>query len=113
MYLKNAEISLRLAEECMSSSLKPYVWTVVISYYSMFYIANAVLSELGYKIGHKIVHKVTNDALIALVMDKVKKGLLEEYENAKEDALELAFGQIRRIDRILWAGDGQEVEIPV
>jgi uncharacterized protein (UPF0332 family) len=90
MYSKNADLSLNLAEECMNSSLKPYIWVVVISYYSMFYIANAVLLELGYKTGDKIVHKVTNDALIVLVMDKIKKGLLEEYENAKEDALEIA-----------------------
>jgi len=90
MYTKNADLSLNLAEECMNSSLKPYVWVVVISYYSMFYIANAVLLELGYKTGDKVVHKVTNDALIVLVMDKLKKGMLEEYENAKEDALEIA-----------------------
>jgi len=83
MYLKNAETSLHLAEDCIRSSLKPYLWTVVISYYSMFYIANAVLLDLGYKTSHKIVHKVTNEALI------------------------------RRSYRILWAGDGQEVKIPV
>ena len=90
MYLKNAELSLNLAEECMNSPLKPYMWVVVISYYAMFYIANAVLHELGYKTGDKVVHKVTNEALIVLVMDKIKKGLLEEYENAQEDALEIA-----------------------
>ena len=90
MYLKNADLSLSLAEECMNGALKPYIWVVVISYYSMFYIANAVLLELGYKTGSKIVHKVTNDALIVLVMDKLRKGLLEEYENVKEDALEIA-----------------------
>ena len=90
MYLRNADMSLRLAEECANSSLKPHIWIVVISYYSMFYIANAVLLEFGYKTGSKIVHKVTNDALIVLVTDKLKKGLLEEYENAKKDALEIA-----------------------
>lgn len=90
MYLKNAELSLNLAEECMQSNLKPHIWVVVISYYSMFYIANAVLLEMGYKIGGKAVHKVTNDALIVLVTDKIKKGLLEEYESAKDDALEIA-----------------------
>lgn len=90
MYLKNAELSLNLAEECMNSELKPYIWVVVISYYSMFYIANAVLLNLGYKTGDKIVHKVTSDALIVLVMNKIRKGLLEEYEDAKKDALEIA-----------------------
>ncbi len=90
MYAKNADLSLNLAEECMNSSLKPFIWVVVISYYSMFYIANAVLLELGYKTGDKVVHKVTNDALVVLVMDKLKKEMLEEYETAKEDALEIA-----------------------
>jgi len=90
MYMKNADLSLSLAGECMNSSLRPYIWVVVMSYYSMFYIANAVLLELGYKTGNKIVHKVTNDALIVLVLDKLKKGLLEEYETAKEDAMEIA-----------------------
>ncbi len=90
MYMKNADMSLKLAEECMNSSLKPHIWVVVISYYSMFYVANALLLELGYKTGDKIAHKVTNDALIVLVTDKIKKGLLQEYEDAKEDALELA-----------------------
>jgi len=90
MYIKNAELSLNLAEECINSTLNPYLWIVVISYYSMFYIANAVLLHLGYKIGSKIVHKVTSDALIVLVMNNIKKGLLEEYEDIKEDALEIA-----------------------
>ncbi len=90
MYLKNAELSLNLAQESMKSPLKPYLWVVVISYYSMFYIANAVLLQLGYKTGQKVVHKVTNDSLIVLVMDKIRKGLLEEYEDAQEDALAIA-----------------------
>ena len=90
MYIKNAEQSLNLAEECMISPLRPHLWIVVISYYSMFYLANAVLLQLGYKTGSKIVHKVTSDALIVLVMDKIRKGLLEEYEDVKEDALEIA-----------------------
>lgn len=40
MYIKNAELSLQLAEECKNSELNPHIWIVVISYYSMFYIAN-------------------------------------------------------------------------
>ena len=75
MYIKNAEQSLELAEDSMNSALKPYLWVVAISYYSMFYIANSVLLQLGYKTGSKIVHKVTSDALIVLVMDKIRKGL--------------------------------------
>lgn len=90
MYIQNADLSLSLAEECMKSTLKPHLWVVVISYYSMFYIANAVLLKLGYKTSDKIAHKVTNEALIVLVADRIKKGLLEEYEDTKDDALEIA-----------------------
>jgi uncharacterized protein (UPF0332 family) len=90
MYIKNAEISLKLAQENIKSTLKPFRWVIVQSYYSMFYIANAVLLEIGYKTGSKIVHKVTSDALIVLIMDKMRDGLLEEYEELKENALEIA-----------------------
>lgn len=55
----------------------------------MYYIANAVLISLGYKVGDKISHKVTSDAIIVFVRNKLKKELIEEYENIKEDALEL------------------------
>ena len=59
MYLKNADLSLSLAIDCLSSSLKPFLWVVVISYYAMFYSANAVLLHHGYKVGDKIAHRVT------------------------------------------------------
>jgi len=89
-YIENADISLKTANELMQSQLKPYLWVIVTSYYSMFYMANAVLLSYGYKTQDKIAHKVTSDALIVLVVDKIRKGLLEEYEDAKEDALEIA-----------------------
>ena len=60
---KNAEESLSLAE-FLAQNKKSDLWVIIISYYSMYYIANAVLYKLGYKIGEKISHKVTADALI-------------------------------------------------
>jgi uncharacterized protein (UPF0332 family) len=92
MYIENSLMSLETANRLLSletKTYKPYLWILVASYYSMFYIANAVLLEMGYKVGDKISHKVTADALIALVRQKLKKELIEEYENIKEDALEL------------------------
>ncbi|MBU2589448.1 MAG: hypothetical protein KKF52_02685 [Nanoarchaeota archaeon] len=53
-------------------------------------MANAVLLSYGYKIQDKISHKVTSDVLIFLVLDKLKKGLLEDYEAIQKDALEIA-----------------------
>src|SRR3989338_7103292 len=89
-YFENAELSLRTAQELMQSPLKPHLWVIVVSYYSMFYMANAVLLHLGYKTQDKIVHKVTSDSLITLVLDKLKKELLEDYEAMQQDALEIA-----------------------
>ena len=53
-YIENAELSLNTAYEIMKSPLKPYLWVIVISYYSMFYIANAVLLHHGYKTQERI-----------------------------------------------------------
>ncbi len=98
-YIQNAELSLKVANELMNSELKPYLWVVVCSYYSMFYMANAILCELGYKTGDKIVHKVTYDALIVLVLDKLKKGMLENYEELQNDAMEIASFKAEEIIR--------------
>lgn len=92
MYIENSEISLETAKKLLSletDQYKPYLWIIVSSYYSMYYIANAVLLNLGYKVGDKISHKVTSDALIVFARNKLKKNLLEGYEDAKEEALEL------------------------
>jgi uncharacterized protein (UPF0332 family) len=64
-----------------------YLWTIVCSYYSMFYISSAVLYNQGYKTTDKIVHKVTADALIVFVRNKLKKKLISDYEEAQNDAL--------------------------
>lgn len=90
MYLKNSEISIKAAQTLTSQEFRPYLWVIVCSYYSMFYAANAVLLDLGYKTGDKIVHKVTSDALVVLVLDRLKREIMEGYEEVKEDALEIA-----------------------
>jgi len=80
--IENAQESLNEAEKVKSS-----LWKIVISYYSMFYISNAVLVTLGYKVGDKIAHKVTSDALIVYVRSKLSKKLLDDYESAQNEAL--------------------------
>ena len=56
----------------------------------MYYSANAILVKLGYKVDDKIRHKVTSEALIVYVRGKLKKSLIENYEEAKEEALNIA-----------------------
>ena len=87
--LRNAKESLRMAEEAHQKNISD-LWTIVCSYYAMYYYANAVLLKLGYKVGDKIVQKVTADAMIVYMRGKLKKNLIEEYEEAKEQALNLA-----------------------
>jgi len=87
--MRNGKESLRVAEEVHRNGLSG-LWVIVCSYYAMYYYANAVLLKLGYKIGDKIVHKVTADAMIVFVMGKLKESLLEEYEETREEALNLA-----------------------
>lgn len=87
-YERNYQESIEVAQIIAKDNLS-HLWTIVTSYYSMYYMANAVLYKLGYKVGHKISHKVTADALVVFVRNKLKKSLLEDFEEAKEEALEI------------------------
>jgi uncharacterized protein (UPF0332 family) len=82
----NAKESLDIAS-FIAKSGKSDLWVIVTSYYSMYYIANAVLYGLGYKVGEKISHKVTADALIVFARKKLRDSLIESYEEAKKQAL--------------------------
>ena len=88
-YLRNHRESLIIARKLFNEKLSP-LWVVVISYYSMFYIANAILYQLEYKVGSKIAHKITSDALIVVVRNKLKDNLIESYELASSEALILS-----------------------
>ena len=100
-YQRNYQESLDVAQKLFEQNLSN-LWIIVISYYSMYYITNAVLYKIGYKIGSKISHKVTADALIVFVRNKLKKNLLEDYEQAKEEALEIIG---RKTDEIIESFD--------
>lgn len=68
-----------------------FLWVIVLSYYSMFYTANAALAKIKIKVGEKIAHKVTQDALIVYFIKnkRLAKYLLEEYESTKNEVLSL------------------------
>jgi len=90
--LRNAQESLDMAEMSDKNNVSP-MWTIVCSYYSMFYIANCLLYVRGYKVGDKIAHKVTSDSLIYLMRNKLKKYYLEIYVESEEEAE--GFAQIK------------------
>lgn len=87
-YNRNYQESLLVAQKLFEQNLSN-LWVIVSSYYSMYYLANAVLYQIGYKVGSRVSHKITADALIVFVRNKLRKELLEEYEEAKEEALEI------------------------
>lgn len=94
-YKRNYQESLDVAQKIFDENLSN-LWVVVISYYSMYYMANAVLYKMGYKVGHKISHKVTSDALIVFIRNKLKKSLFEDFEEAKEEALDIMGRKIKK-----------------
>ncbi|MFC1682157.1 hypothetical protein ACFL0X_00900 [Nanoarchaeota archaeon] len=105
MYIENSDLSLETAQKLLSLETpmyRPYLWVIVSSYYAMYYIANAVLLNIGYKVGDKISHKVTSDALIVFARNKLKREFIEGYEDIKGDALELISS---RADSILQSLD--------
>ncbi len=87
--IDNCNESLKVAELLFKNN-NSNLWTIVTSYYAMYYISNAVLYNLGYKVGEQISHKVTADALLVYVREKLKQSLFEDYEEAKAEALELS-----------------------
>lgn len=69
-----------------------FLWVVNASYYSMFYMARALLENEGIKIdGDLSVHVVTFDAIINFfyLNNKLQKRIIEDFIEAKEESSEL------------------------
>lgn len=85
-YFRNAQESLGVANKLFQDK-DSFLWVVVTSYYSMFYMACAYLYQLGYKPGGEIVHQVVNESLIVQGRHKLKNYILENYSEEKDKAL--------------------------
>lgn len=104
-FLKQAENSIDSAKALFELSTNPdkqqqmgftsfngLLWVVNSSYYSMFYMARALLENDGIKIKTDMsIHLVTFDAIIHYfyLTGKLQKELLDDFIEAKEDATEL------------------------
>jgi len=88
-YLRNARESLNVANQLFNNK-SSYLWVIVTSYYSMFYMACAYLYSLGYKAGHEIIHQVVSESLIIQGRDKIKNHFLENYNEERDKALVIA-----------------------
>jgi len=104
-FIKNADDSIDSAKALFELSTSPekrqslgftsfngLLWVVNASYYSMFYMARALLENGGVKIKTELsIHAVTFDAMIYYfyLTGKLQKAFLEDFIEAKEDAAEL------------------------
>ncbi len=89
IFIKNSEESLMIAKDLFSNQ-KSNLWTIVTAYYSMHYIARAVVYKKGFLVENKIPHKVIGEALIVFVKKELKEALMEDYLKMGEEALEIA-----------------------
>jgi len=96
-YLRNARESLGVAN-LLSQNKASFLWVIVTSYYSMFYMACAYLYKLGYKTKHEIVHQVVNEALIVQGRHKIKNHILKAYEVEKEEALSISDNHLKNYE---------------
>ena len=104
-FLTNADDSLRTARCIYDMStnkdyqdytgyqgLKGFLWVINASYYSMFYMARALLENEGIKLKAQLsIHALTFDALIHyfFLTGKLEKRLFQQYIEAQDEAAEL------------------------
>lgn len=104
-FLENAKKSLQSANLLYEGTTKKELqetygfadfdgslWIINSSYYSMFYIARALLANEGIQLkGDLSIHLVTFDALVYFfyLTGKLQKKLLEDFADAKDEATEI------------------------
>lgn len=69
-----------------------FLWVVNACYYSMFYMARALLEHEGIKIKSNLsIHAITFDAVVNFfyINGKLQKRLIEDFAEAKEEASEI------------------------
>ena len=74
------------------SDFNGFLWVINASYYSMFYMARALLESEGVKIKTELsVHLLTFDALVYYfyLTGKLEKKMIEEFAEAEEEAAEV------------------------
>ena len=106
-YVENALISLNTAKilnevssnksikekfDFINEDFESYLWIINSSYYSMFYMAGALLAKAGIKVKSEMgVHKKTFESLVYYfyLTKKIAKHYLEAYEEAQQESQEL------------------------
>jgi len=104
-FIKNAKDSLDSAKILFDISVNEktknsfgmpnfngFLWVINSSYYSMFYMARALLENIGVKIkSDESVHFLVFNALVYYFYStgKLEKHFIEDFENAQEESSEI------------------------
>lgn len=104
-FIKNAKDSLDSAKVLFDASMDEktknalgmpnfngFLWVINSSYYSMFYMARALLESIGVKIKtDESIHFLTFNALVYYFYStgKLEKHFIEDFENAHEESSEI------------------------
>lgn len=81
-----------LKEDLGYRNYNGFLWVINSAYYCMFYNARALIENEGIKIKSKVsIHSITFDVLVYYfeITGKLKKRLIEDFEEASEEALEV------------------------
>lgn len=90
--LFNVSINNNLKNSLGFPNFNGYLWVINSSYYSMFYMARALLESNGVKIKtEQSIHAITYDALVYYfyLTKKIEKSLIEEFQRAGIEASEI------------------------
>jgi len=88
----STDVSIKKKFDFIDDSFETYLWIINSSYYSMFYMAGALLAKIGVKVKSSIgVHEKTFQALVFYfyLTKKIAKQYIEEFEEAQEESAEL------------------------
>ena len=104
-FIKNSKDSLDSAKILFDTSVNEkaknvfgipnfngFLWVINSSYYSMFYMARALLEGIGVKIkSEESIHFLVFNALVYYFYStgKLEKYFIEEFENAQEESSEI------------------------
>ena len=104
-FIKNAKDSLDTAKVLLDLSIDDkmknsfgmphfngFLWVINSSYYSMFYMARALLESTGVKIkSEESIHFLVFNALVYYFYSngKLEKHFIEDFENAQEESVQI------------------------
>ncbi|MEW5896895.1 MAG: hypothetical protein AB1668_04340 [Nanoarchaeota archaeon] len=93
--IESFNLAKRILEisEDESDPLTSYMWVIGTAYYSMFFVATALLAHFNHRIKEeKGIHKLTYHALVYYFLiddNKLQKHFIEEYKDACRETEEL------------------------